>query len=141
VYIWFSGVVRKTDAIFQSWNFLTRLNPLRHLRSAANSERGFRSVEEGLTSVEEGLTSDEDFDVEPSTQTRFQTSFQTRNGRATSDSLWAPQIQGDEDEIVNRMVGSFPAPEKVDQPSTPFQSVRLLPSQMNNHLNLSDAAT
>jgi len=162
VYIWSGGVVR-TDAIFQSWNFsnfLTRLNPLRRLRSV----RRLNSVEEGLSSVEEGLTSDEDLDVESSTQTRFQTSFQRV-------SLWAPQIQEDEDELINQsstqaraqtpfqrwqeeeeeeeeeeVVDPFPAPswadrlaqegKKVDKSLTPFQSVRLLSSQMNHFFQI-----
>ena len=60
---WFARLM-----FFQPWNFsnfLTRLNPLRRLRSVRR-----------LDSVEEGLSSDEDPDVESSTQTRFQTSFQ-----------------------------------------------------------------
>lgn len=78
--ILFDGVVHKTDAVFQSWNFsdlvtrlnsLHRLNPLQRLKSIINDQRRPTSDEEA---------SNELFDAEDqnqsSTQASAQTSFQ-----------------------------------------------------------------
>lgn len=78
--ILFDGVVHKTDAVFQSWNFsdlvtrlnsLHRLNPLQRLKSIINDQRRPTSDEE---------VSNELFDAEDqnqsSTQASAQTSFQ-----------------------------------------------------------------